>query len=75
MEGESGLWLRGGLEASGRRLGALFRVGKRDGFTAQMETGNCAAHVQPSPWQQLLIKGHLECRLWGLRESDTTEAT
>lgn len=57
MEGESGLWLRRGMEASGRRLGAPFRVGKRDRFTAQMETGNCAACVQPSPWQQLLIKG------------------
>lgn len=60
MEGESGLWLTGVLEASGRRLGAPFRVGRRDGYTAQMETGNCAARVQSSPWQQLLIKEHLE---------------
>lgn len=36
MEGESGLWLRGRAGSIREDWGLCFRVGKEDGFTAQM---------------------------------------
>lgn len=43
-----------GRGVAGRRLGAPFRVRRRDGLMAKMETGGHAARVQPKLLQQLL---------------------